>query len=478
MRPGTIIAIDGPAGSGKSTVAAAVAENLGLARLDTGAMYRAVTLLALRGGVSTHDEAGCEAIATRMHLEMDEGVAVDGEDVSEAIRAPEVDAAVSVVAAHRRVRRELVSRQRAWAKAHGGGVVEGRDIGSVVFPDAAFKFYLTAEAAERARRRAAERPGAAAAATHSALDARDESDFRREDSPLLAAKDAIVVNSTGRSISEVVAEVLKAVEREAGRESGRESGREGEADFVPRPPTRGELGFYAFSRDVCALASWVLFPGRIIGRENLPARGPYIMAPVHRSYVDWVIVARLTRRRLRYLVKAEVWQSKFAGKLLDGLGAFPVRRSGADREALERCRAVLMGGEPLVMFPEGTRREGEAVCELREGVAYLALRAGVPVVPVGIGGSDKAMPKGKRLPRPHRVDVVVGQPLVPTGSGGRPPALGSRADGGESAPTPIPTASPARPGRVSRRQTREFSTEVRSAIQVVYDAARRSAEAP
>lgn len=198
-------------------------------------------------------------------------------------------------------------------------------------------------------------------------------------------------------------------------------------------------------------ASRLYFPGRVLGRENLPA-GPFVLAPVHRSYVDWLIVARVTKRRLRYIVKAEVWKSRLVGRLIEALGAFPVNRSGADREALERCRAVLAGGEPLVMFPEGTRRSGPRVEDLREGVAYLALRAGVPVVPVGIGGSERAMPRGSAVPRPARIDIVIGPPVYP------PPAdsVGAATDG-------------ARPARVSRRATRELSDRLQAAIQDSFD---------
>ena len=214
------------------------------------------------------------------------------------------------------------------------------------------------------------------------------------------------------------------------------------ATDVPAAPSRAALLLYRICRMISVGASRVLFPGRVIGRENLPAEGPFILAPVHRSYLDWLIVARVTRRRMRYIAKAELWKSKPVGQLLEALGAFPVNRSGADREALERCRTVLAGGEPLVMFPEGTRRSGQEVTDLREGVAYLAMRAGVPVVPVGIGGSERAMPRGSVIPRPHRVTVVVGRPVYQPVAGGRPPAKQGSGSGGRG---PGRTRGPVRP---------------------------------
>ncbi|MGH9075711.1 MAG: (d)CMP kinase, partial [Acidimicrobiales bacterium] len=160
------VAIDGPGGSGKSTLAAALADRLGVERLDTGAMYRAVALAALDAGVAPGDAAGVEELARGMDVRVS-GARVDlgGVDVSGSVRTPDVTRAASVVAAHPGVRAELVARQQAWVRARGGGVVEGRDIGAVVCPDADLKLYVTASESERARRRAAELAGTEATGT-------------------------------------------------------------------------------------------------------------------------------------------------------------------------------------------------------------------------------------------------------------------------------------------------------------------------
>ncbi len=209
----TVVAIDGPGGSGKSTVAAALASRLGLDWLDTGAMYRAVALAALRRGIAPDDGEALAAAARGLRMEMAPRLLLDGEDVTVAIRGHDVDAVVSKVASHRGVREELVGRQREWVAARGSAVVEGRDITSVVLPDADLKIYLTAEPAERALRRAGEHAGgvpahAQVAATSEAIERRDRLDAGRTHSPLVVAEGAVVVDSTGRTVAEVVDEIV------------------------------------------------------------------------------------------------------------------------------------------------------------------------------------------------------------------------------------------------------------------------------
>jgi CMP/dCMP kinase len=210
-----VVAIDGPAGAGKSTIARALAERLGWAHLDTGAMYRAVTLAALRAGLRG-DEPEVAEIARTMKLDVGTHVLLDGEDVTAPIRGPEVNVAVSVVAANSPVRDELRDRQRAWASEHGGGVIEGRDIGSVVFPDARLKLYLTASPRVRAERRVAEH-GGDVDAIEADIARRDGNDKGRADGPLTRADGAVVVDTSGMTIHEVLDEIERLLgERAAG----------------------------------------------------------------------------------------------------------------------------------------------------------------------------------------------------------------------------------------------------------------------
>jgi cytidylate kinase len=211
-----VVAIDGPSGSGKSTVARGVARALGLHVLDTGAMYRGVTLAAIEAGVPLDDGDACAAIARNIELAVEDGTTVlGGRDVSEEIRGPDVTRTVSTVAAHPAVRAVLVDYQRDWVRRHGGGVVEGRDIGTVVFPDASLKVFLTASDDERARRRHQEEQAAARDVevddVRADLVRRDAVDSGRVASPLRPADDAVVMDTTDSSIDEVVADIVARV---------------------------------------------------------------------------------------------------------------------------------------------------------------------------------------------------------------------------------------------------------------------------
>ena len=201
-----VIAIDGPAGSGKSTVARAVAELLGWSFLDTGAMYRAVTSEALGHGIDVHDAAAVAALAENVTLTTLPRVTVNGRDVEDEIRTEEINVAVSVVAANPEVRASMVARQREWASAQPlGTVVEGRDITTVVFPHASAKIFLTASLEERARRRGDE--------SEDSVARRDEADSTRIASPLRQADDALVLDTTGRDVDDVAQEIVQWLKR-------------------------------------------------------------------------------------------------------------------------------------------------------------------------------------------------------------------------------------------------------------------------
>jgi len=182
-------------------------------------------------------------------------------------------------------------------------------------------------------------------------------------------------------------------------------------------------GLYRFVRALVVVIARAYWRLTIEGAENVPAEGTFLLASVHRSNIDFGMMAAVTRRRMRIIAKDALWDFAPLGWLVAALGAFPVHRGRADREALRRCVVVLERGDPLMLFPEGTRGSGPLVGKLYEGTTYLANRVNVPIVPMAVGGSETIMPKGAKFPRPGRVYVVVGKPIYPPRdpAGGRAP---------------------------------------------------------
>jgi 1-acyl-sn-glycerol-3-phosphate acyltransferase len=178
--------------------------------------------------------------------------------------------------------------------------------------------------------------------------------------------------------------------------------------------------FYRFARAVVLSVCKVVFRVRVTGRDRVPPRGAYIVAPSHRSIFDIPFAAFITTRSIRFLAKDDLFVNPVARWFFESLGAVKVERGTADRGALRALEAALVAGKPVAIFPEGTRKSGDQITELFDGAAYLAVKLGVPIVPVGIGGSEHILPKGKVFPRVHRVAVSVGRPIPP-------PVLESRA---------------------------------------------------
>jgi 1-acyl-sn-glycerol-3-phosphate acyltransferase len=183
---------------------------------------------------------------------------------------------------------------------------------------------------------------------------------------------------------------------------------------------------------------------RIIDAHKIPKTGTFILAPSHRSTLDIPVAAATTRRRLMYMGKDSMWKIKPIGVFLTALGSFPVTRGSADLEALKRCIAVLERGDPLVLFPEGTRRNGRVIEPLFDGAAFIAYKTGVPIIPVGIAGSEEIWPPGTKLPRPKMCVVVVGDAIHPKDLNG---------------------------ARATREMMSEFTLELQTSLQTVFDKA-------
>jgi 1-acyl-sn-glycerol-3-phosphate acyltransferase len=217
-------------------------------------------------------------------------------------------------------------------------------------------------------------------------------------------------------------------------------------------PTRGTRVSYAIVRGLILVVAKLFGRVQILGAEKVPAHGAYVLAPVHRSNVDFALTALVTTRPMRYMGKDSIWKSKALGRFVTMLGAFPVHRGTADRDALQACTDIVNGGSPLVMFPEGTRCSGPVVEELFDGTAFVAARAGVPIIPMGIGGSEAMMPKGAKFLHPSRLVLVIGDPI----------------------PAPERTEK----GRVPRSAVSTLTARLHEELQVLFDDAQQRAGRP
>jgi len=228
--------------------------------------------------------------------------------------------------------------------------------------------------------------------------------------------------------------------------------------YIPEGHDNGEVlslpqkAMHHFVRLLLEVVIRLYFRLEVHGRENIPRRGPFIISPIHRSYLDTPVIGAAIWRLMRYMGAEKMWTNRQLGWFLTAMGGFPVQRGAADREALKAALAVVERGEPLVMFPEGTRQSGPVVSEMFDGPAYVSCRTGVPIIPVGLGGTERAMPKGKKYILPVKMVVVIGEPISP------PPKKES--------------------GRVSRNGVREMTVTLGERIQDLFDEAQLRAGSP
>lgn len=204
---------------------------------------------------------------------------------------------------------------------------------------------------------------------------------------------------------------------------------------------RGQRIFYRFAHAIVLTPFKAIFRVRVHGRERVPRTGAYVVAPSHRSLMDIFFTAYITTRRIRFMAKRELFEKRFLAWLFTAGGGFPVERGTADRAALRAAQRALESGEPVAIFPEGTRGHGPEIGDLFDGAAYLAARLGVSVVPVAIGGSEEILASGKVLPRLRRVRIVVGEPILP----------------------------PAHEGRVRRHEVTQMTEQLRTELQKRFD---------
>ena len=417
-----VIAIDGPAGSGKSTVAQRLADRLGLQYLDTGAMYRAVTFAALRRGI---DPADVDDVARCWKsLELEVGRHRHGRRGRRQHRDPRSGGHARRQHRGREPGRAdgLRRRQREWAADHDGGVIEGRDIGSVVFPEAELKVYLTAEPNVRAGRRAKEVSELDYEQVAADIAKRDALDQGRDDSPLTQVDGALVLDTSNLTVDEIVDQLEARLNPNEATPSP--SARPPETTPTPAPTqgagrpstevhgaTRGERLLYGFVRGALVGFGRVFFRIDVEGLEHVPPEGPFILSPIHRSNIDFLVVLVCARRRMRYMAKDTLWKPGW-GRLFTAARRF----SGAPGQRGPGSAANVHQGDRVRRATRHVSRRdpqtGPKLAPMFDGPAYVQSRTGVPIVPVGIGGTETVMPKGAKMIHPHKVVVVIGEPLL------------------------------------------------------------------
>lgn len=371
------IAIDGPCGAGKSTIAKAVAAALGGYYLDTGAMYRAVGVFMLRSGVDMDDAAAVEArvgeakVDVRYNEKGEQRTLLCGEDVTDILRTPDVSTAASKTGTVGAVRRLMVKRQQELAKEFFL-VCDGRDIGSVVIPDSVLKIYLTAKPEVRARRRLNEPQyaGKSFAEVLADVNDRDYRDMHRDESPLTQTEDAVVVDSSRMTPEQVVARIVKLY--------------------------KCRTAFYPFKKVILKPVLAVfrfLHPFTAEGTENLPAEGAYILALNHRSALDCCPALAVTPMNMVFMAKKELFAHKITNWFMRRMNAFPVDRGANDMAAVRTAIDTLGMGRPLVIFPEGHRYTDGEIHEIKPGAALIALQSGAPLIPARIHGGYRLFGK-------------------------------------------------------------------------------------
>lgn len=456
-RRGLVVALDGPASSGKSSVGAAAAARLAYRFCDTGLLYRAITWLAIHRGLRAEHVEALVRLVDEIEL-VDDGtgrlahVAVDGVDRTAEVRGPDVDVAVSAYSSVAEVRQALLARQRALAAA-GRIVMAGRDIGTVVLPDADLKLFLDASVEERAARRARERgiepSSPAGAEILEELRRRDDLDSHRAVAPLRAADDAVVLRTDGNTFEMTVSLVvnqIRRVEAERGIAAPPERPEApAEAPAVPaaaaaisatpeassdrprrarRPapkptPIATRVGFLiGMGSAVLRAIARLVLRIRFEGEEHLPRSGALIVAANHASSADPVLIGAFLNAKLgrpvNWLGKRELLEFPLSGWAFRIAGIHPVDREAADLDAFRTAMRILDAGQVLAIFPEGTRSRDGALQAVREGAGMLALRSGARVLPVAVIDSDLAWPRGRLLPRFGRhVTVRYGEPFSP-----------------------------------------------------------------
>ena len=398
-----IVAIDGPAGSGKGSITKIVAKKMNLSCIDTGAMYRCVTLDVMNKKIDLNDSEKMKELLKSIDINLDEEndkVFLNGEDVTKQIRSVEVSKMVSEVSAIKDVRLKLIEMQRKIAKDKDI-IMEGRDITTVVFPNADVKIYLDADVEERAKRRFKQNQEKGIESTYEEIlenmKKRDYNDMHKDFGALVKSDDAILIDSTNLTIKEVSNKIIRII---------KDTKKKQDIDrkvYEEKP----ESWFKRFQLELVkkTMTYFVYKPIyrlKVINKDNVPKEGAYIICANHVNMLDALAVVSTNKRKVRFICKESMFKKKVFGWALKLADTIPLNREKNDLESMKRTIKGLKNGDLLGIFPEGTRNGMDKNLKAKNGAAFFALKCGVKVIPLGIQGSFKAFTK---------VKLIYGEPL-------------------------------------------------------------------
>ncbi len=386
------IAIDGPGGAGKSSVAKSIAKKLGIIYVDTGALYRNIGLFMLKCGIDPKDSDAVSAALDKFTLELKftdgrQIILLDGCDMGDSIRTPEVSMAASAVSAIPAVREYLLNMQRDTAKKNSV-IMDGRDIGTVILPYAEVKIFLTASPEARAKRRFEElkRRGNTDVTyeqVYAEMEERDRNDSTREVAPCVPAEDAVLVDNSDLTEEETCEAILKIIKKKSKR----------------------KINFYSVAKPIVAPIYRLVMRVKATGLENIPEEGGLILCSNHIGAVDVVSIGSVSPRQLTFVAKKELFSIPVLGAIVKGLGAIKVDRSAGDVGAIKASVTAAEAGKVLSIFPQGHRFPGvdPAKTPIHHGAGLIAYKSGCDVLPVCI------KLKGGRYRLFRRTEVIFGK---------------------------------------------------------------------
>lgn len=397
-----IIAIDGPAGAGKSTVAKKVAKKLKIDYIDSGAIYRAITFKGLEEKIDLNNKSAVIELTKKIKIELKskKRVFVDNKEVTKEIRTPRIDQNISAVAKNEGVREQVVKLLQELS-ASGGVIMEGRDITTVVLPHADVKFYLDANVDTRANRRYKELldRGEKDIALHQIqreIEYRDNQDKTRPTGPLIRTNDAIYIDTSNLTINEVVDTIIRKIK------AFKKQNWQNKLYLILYLPAK-----FLFK---------ILFNFRVIGQENIPLTGGVLIASNHQSYADPPVIGSALPRQAYFVGKEQLFNHFFLGWFLRKMQVFPIKRTGVNPQIFRDVWNLLEEGKVVVLFPEGQRSFDGKLQPAKPGIGMMICKAiekcpQIKLIPSKILGTDKVLPRGAKWIKLHNVEVRFGKPI-------------------------------------------------------------------